>query len=66
MKKKVYELCESTNHSINFFFLLAGIISLLDEEEPQLKVRTGSRVVDQAQEDADKLMYCHVKRHSEV
>lgn len=42
MKKKVYELFESSNHLISFVFLyLAGIISLLDEEEPQLKVRTG-------------------------
>lgn len=34
-----------------FFPFLAGIISLLDEEEPQLKVRTGCRVVDQVPED---------------
>lgn len=52
----------NTQSNLFLFFFKAGIISLLDEEEPQLKVRTGCRVVDQVPEEElpyrDNLMSC--------
>lgn len=52
-----------------YFFSSAGIISLLDEEEPQLKVRAGFIVVHQVPEQVKPPhsdMFNHVKCHSEV